>query len=69
MIDRNFTQDIPVVKLDSLLSKDLFYDPLKKRKHTTFVENNKKTDIPIIIDYGSGITKAVYILSLFLMQN
>ena len=57
------------IKLDALNYKEIFYDPPKKRKTTIFYENNKKSNIPIIIDYGSGITKAVTLLFTILKDN
>ena len=59
MENRIFYHKIPQIKLESLNYKEIFYDPPKKKKTTTFLENNKKHNIPLIIDYGSGITKAV----------
>ena len=60
MINRIFTKELECYKLDSIKSRDILLDPPKKKKTSTLLENNKKHSLPIIIDYGSGITKAVH---------
>ena len=62
MEERIFLERMAQIRLDSLVYKETFYDPPKKKKTSIFVENNKNMKVPIIIDYGSGITKAVSLL-------
>lgn len=57
--ERIFAEETSTIKLDSLIYNEILFDPPKKKKNGIFSENNKKNDLPIIIDYGSGITKAV----------
>lgn len=57
--ERIFAEETSNFKLDSLIYNEILFDPPKKKKNGIFSDNNKKVDLPIIIDYGSGITKAV----------
>ena len=54
-----YTEDLIVYKLTNFKPKEIIIDPPKKKKPQSFYDNIKKNNTPIIIDYGSGYTKAV----------
>ncbi len=57
--ERDFFNEPKVYQLEDLEYTNLYNDPDRKKTQTLFANNNKNTNIPIVIDYGSNATKAV----------
>lgn len=60
-----YTEDFVIYKLSDFKPKEITIDPPRKKKPQSFYDNIRKNNIPIIIDYGSGYTKAVKLIKHF----
>ena len=56
---KTYNREPAWLRAENIVSTDYLCDPDKKRATTIFAANNKDNTLPIVIDYGSGMIKAV----------
>ncbi len=56
---KTYNRDPMWLRAENILFTDYLCDPDKKKGTTIFTANNRDTSLPIVIDYGSGMIKAV----------
>ncbi len=58
--ERTFFNELQTFKLDDLEYTNIFFEPERKKHGSLFANNSKTSTVPIVIDYGTYCTKAVF---------